>query len=95
MIQCMESWFLADPDTLRQFFGKGFNTHALPGNIDIESITKADVFRSLANASRSSEKGSYGKAAHSFEILEKIDVDKIISFSPSVQRLIHELDKVL
>lgn len=94
-IQCMESWFLADPDTLRRFFGKGFNTHALPGNIDIKSITKTDVFRSLANASRGSEKGSYGKAAHSFEILEKIDVDKIISFSPSVQRLIHELDKVL
>lgn len=95
MIQCMESWFLADQDTLRQFFGKGFNSHALPRNSKIEEIEKTDVFKSLENASRSSEKGSYGKADHSFKILEKLDSEKIIASSPSVQRLIHELEKVL
>ncbi len=95
MIQCMESWFLADLETLSRFFGQGFNSNSLSGNIQIESITKADVFRSLENASRHSQKGSYGKGAHSFKILEIINAEKVIAASPSARRLIHELDKVL
>jgi hypothetical protein len=30
MVQCMESWFLADRDTLRTFFGQGYQANALP-----------------------------------------------------------------
>ena len=95
MIECMESWFLADPETLRQFFGQGFNSNSLPGNTNIETINKADVFRSLENASRHSQKGSYGKGDHSFKILEKIDARKVLTASPAALRLIHELNKVL
>lgn len=30
MVQCMESWFLADRDTLKAFFGIGFKESQLP-----------------------------------------------------------------
>lgn len=42
MVQCMESWFLADRQTLETFFGQGFKTNALPVAANpIESITKS------------------------------------------------------
>ena len=95
MIQCMESWFLADKEALRRFFGQGFNSNALPNNSNIERIVKSDVLRSLENATRNSQKGSYGKGAHSFKILEEIDATKVVNASPSAKRMILELDKVL
>lgn len=95
MIQCMESWFLADIDTLREFFGNGFREGSLPRGSNIEGISKADILDGLKNASRSSYKGKYGKAAHSFKILENIDAQKVKSAFPSVNRLYEELDKVL
>ena len=91
----MENWFLADPEALRQFFGQGFRTNSLLGHTNIEGITKSDVFRGLENASRHSQKGLYCKGDHSFKILEIIDTRKVVSASPSAERLIHELDKVL
>lgn len=95
MIQCMETWFLADPEALEEFFGQGFNTNSLPRNANIEKITKSDVFRSLENASRHSHKGPYSKGNHSFKILETIDAEKVVAASRSAQRLVRELDKVL
>jgi len=95
MIQCMESWFLADPDALIRYFGRGFNTNSLPSNPNIEIISKTDVLRSLENASRHSRKGLYDKGDHSFEILETIDGTKVVAASPSACRLAQELDKVL
>lgn len=95
MIQCMENWFLADPEALILFFGQGFNSNALPGNTNIERITKSDVLRSLEIASRHCQKGSYGKGDHSFKILEIMDAEKVVTASQSAKRLIFELDKVL
>ncbi len=92
MIQCMESWFLADPSTLEHFFGQKFRMSA---NTNIEIISKDDVFSILHTISRHSQKGSYGKGSHSFKILKKIDAMKVVSASQSAQRLIRELDKVL
>ncbi|MHB8124609.1 MAG: DUF4276 family protein [Desulfitobacteriaceae bacterium] len=57
MIECMESWFLADTVALRDFFSQGFNANSLPSNTNIETITKANVLSSLENASRNTQKG--------------------------------------
>ncbi|OLN30822.1 DUF4276 family protein [Desulfosporosinus metallidurans] len=95
MIQCMENLFLADTEALRRFFGQGFNSNALPSNTNIERIAKSDVLRSLENATRHSQKGSYGKGDHSFKILEEVDAMKVVNASSSAKRLILELDKVL
>lgn len=95
MIQCMENWFLADPEALILFFGQGFNSSSLPCNTNIERISKSDVLRGLEIASRHCQKGSYGKGDHSFKILEIIDANKVVAASQSAERLITELNKVL
>ena len=92
MVQCMETWFLADRDCLEAFFGRGFNRKALPGHRNIEEIAKADVFEGLKNATRRCQpKGEYGKGSHSFEILSEIDPSKVLAASPHAKRLIDTL----
>ena len=95
MVECMENWFLADSQALMMFFGQGFNTNSLPNNSNIETITKSDVLRRLENASRQTQKGQYGKGAHSFKILEIIDPLKVVAASPTAARLINELRRVI
>ena len=92
MIQCMEAWFLADKDRLAEFFGRGFNRNALPGNQNIEEVAKADVLNGLRYATRKCQpKGEYGKGRHSFEILSNIDPSKVQAASPHAERLIDTL----
>ena len=42
MVQCMESWFLADVSALETFFGAGFKSAAIAKRNDIENISKKD-----------------------------------------------------
>ena len=92
MVQCMESWFLADKDRLEAFFGRGFNRNALPGNQNIEEVAKADVLNGLKNATRQCQpKGEYGKARHSFEILSRIEPASVLAASPHARRLVDTL----
>lgn len=92
MIQCMESWFLADRECLGHFFGQNFNATPLPNNRDIESINKAAVLKALKDATRQADpKGEYHKGRHSFDILGKLDPEKVRKALPSVDRLINFL----
>lgn len=78
MVQCMESWFLADRTSLEQFFGQGFKSGSLPKNPQIEDIPKNDVAISLKQASRDTKtKGEYHKGKHSFDILGRLDPEKV------------------
>ncbi len=95
MVECMESWFLADQQTLGSFFGKGFRQSALPANQQVEQIPKVDVFNVLNNATRNTKKGAYGKGPHSFKILAIIDPAKVRNASPYAERLFRHLDEVL
>ena len=90
----MEAWFLADKEALVEFFGKGFNRNALPGNQHVEDIPKKDVVEGLKNATRQCDKkGEYSKGAHSFQILERIDPNKVFQASPYAQLLIQSMKK--
>lgn len=92
MVQCMESWFLADKEVLAAFFGGELKTNALPANASIEEISKQDVLQGLKNATRECEKkGKYGKGRHSFEILALLDPERVINASPHAERLIRAL----
>lgn len=91
MVQCMETWFLADRDALATFYGEGFTAGALPKRLDIENISKKDVFDGLSNATRHTQsKGEY-KKKHSFDLLSMIDPDKLRKASPYAERLISAL----
>lgn len=92
MVEVMESWFLADRETLKGYFGRGFREAALSAHAAIEDIHKADVLAGLKNATRSCvTKSQYDKGQHSFEILSRLDPDKVTQGSPHAERLLSTL----
>jgi len=92
MVECMEAWFMADKTCLEAYFGQGFETDKLPSRSDIEQIAKTDLYEGLKKATKNCKtKACYGKGAHSFDILGKIDPAKVIAASPYAKRLIDKL----
>ena len=91
MVQIMESWFLADRDALEEFYGQGYRENALPQNPRIERIAKQDVLDGLDRAARETSKRGYNKGSHSFEILAKLDPEKVRNASPHAKRFIEAL----
>lgn len=89
MVQCMEAWFLADVECLKQFFGQTFNEGALPKNRKIERVTKEKVLKSLKEATRQCP----GKGGHSFEILGRLNPTKIRRIAPHAERLLNVLEQ--
>ncbi len=95
MVQCMEAWFYADKDALERFFGPGFKANALSGRADIEDIPKRDVETGLKAATHQSKKGRYHKGSHSFEILQRLDPNKVTAASSHARRLVEALREAL
>lgn len=96
MVQCMEAWFLADKDTLKKFYGAGFNIRALPANPNIEMISKCDIFSGLESATTRTSKGRYNKGENSYILLGMInpDPDLVKSQMPYAQRFFDTLDRI-
>jgi hypothetical protein len=82
MVQCMEAWFLADKDLLREYYGQHFGTRALPPQPNVELIAKTDVEASLRQATRRTTKGPFQKSSHAFALLALLDPTKIRAASP-------------
>ncbi len=95
MVECMESWFMADKEALANYYGKKFNKNALSKNTNIENISKQDLYDTLKVATKYTTKGSYSKGGHSFEILSKIDANNVTNKSPSAKRLHKTLQELL
>ncbi|WP_219909914.1 DUF4276 family protein [Trinickia symbiotica] len=95
MVQCMESWFLADPQTLKAFFGQGFREKPLLiANNSVEKVGKAQVYDALAKATGDCKtKAEYGKGEHSFKLLAKVDPAKVTASSPWAKRFVDGLKK--
>lgn len=91
MVQVMESWFLADRSALASFFGHGFQAGGLPGNPNVEEISKADVLQGLERATRHAKSGPYEKGRLSFRILGEITPSAVESVAPSAKRLLDVL----
>ena len=91
MVQVMESWFLADVNTLESFFGTSFQRQALPRNPNVEDVSKQDVHNGLDRATSNTGKGPYSKGAHSFEILANLDPEKVKKASCYANRFIETL----
>ena len=77
MVQIMEAWIIADLETLSRFYGQRFNAYSIPGQDDVESISKADLERALIQATRNTQKGEYHKIRHGPKIFALVDVNKI------------------
>ncbi len=88
MVQCTESWFLADRQALASYYGQGFVENALPRNPDVEAIAKGDVLAGLQAATRLTRtKGPYHKTRHGFALLGIIDPGRVRGASRHADRL--------
>lgn len=95
MVQAMESWFLADRDALKKYYGQGFREKQLPSNPNVEQISKSDVDNGLKNATRDTRKKKYHKTQHAPALLSSLDVDKVRSNAPSCNRLFNSLRSLI
>ena len=96
MVQVMESWFLADRDALKKYYGQGFREGRLPDNQNnVEQISKSDVNDGLKNATRHTAKKKYHKTQHAPDLLSNLDVDKVRCNAPSCNRLFHSLRSLI
>ena len=92
MVQMMESWFLADKDALAKYYGKDFRANVLPKNPNVEAVPKEDIKKKLKQATHDTQKGEYSKGSHSFDILAKIDPNKVKEASRYAKRFLEQLD---
>ena len=92
MVQFVETWLLADPDALAEYFGDGFRRDRLP-TTNLEQRTKADVEKSLRRATEGCLKGPYahGQAHQIIEFVRPASVKGLVHG----KRLFETLDKLI
>lgn len=76
MAQCMEAWLVADPEALADYYAQGFNGNALPKRINLEEEPKVQIYTAIENATRQTQKGSYGKIKHASQLLKRVSQEK-------------------
>ncbi len=93
MVQCMETWCLADRNALREFFGSRLRENALPSLDNLETRAKETVQEALANATRDcGQHRGYEKGRRSFELLGQRDPAELKTHLPHFVRLCQMLD---
>jgi hypothetical protein len=88
MIQTMEAWLIADRETLRQFYGKGFHEKALPKTVDLEQVPKDKLAAALEKATQDTKKGKYHKIQHGAKILERLRLTEVRQNMASCERFV-------
>lgn len=87
MVQLMESWFLAHPKMLSDYYGVGFLVNSIGERADIEQVPKAEVLNLLKRATKHTNKGEYHKVKHAPFLLEKLDSGRVRARSEHCRRL--------
>lgn len=87
MVQISESWFLADVEALRSFYGKKFQEKKIPKTDDVEKIDKTKVENSIKDATKKTEKGEYHKTRHGPALFQKISPEKARNSASFCRRL--------
>ena len=104
MVQAMESWFIADIDTLKAFYGEGFNeekiTRGMRNHKNVEQVSPKTLLVWLESATRHSENGKYNKKTrspphHALEILKRLDVATIRQASPYCDRIFITITEII
>lgn len=95
MVQTVEAWLVADPDALAAYYGQGFNRSALPTNPDVEAIPKADLLTALEQASRHTQKKTYGKIKHCADLLAQVSVTMVRQRARHCERLFTTIEAMI
>lgn len=95
MVRVMETWFLADREALRAYYGSGIESQRRPNTADIEAISKDQLDRSLKDATRPTSKGEYHKTKHAPSLLGSIHYDVVRKHAKSPERFVTSITRVL
>ena len=93
MVQVMETWIFADPDTLAKYYGSRFRANSLPATTNPETIPKASIMIALQASTRRTEKGTYHKIRHASEILQRLDQPRVRQRCRACDRLFDTLER--
>lgn len=93
MTTCMESWIVADPESLAVHYGQKFLKNRLPPIGGLEARSRHEVQDKLAGATEKCP-NAFKKGKRSFEVLEKIDPEKFGGL-PSFMRVKRILNEKL
>jgi hypothetical protein len=90
MVQVMETWFLADRDLLRRYFGSNLREQHLREWPALEGVPKETVLKALEQATAACKK-PYTKGKVSYELLEKLNSEKVEAACPHAKALLDRL----
>jgi hypothetical protein len=95
MAQVMETWFVADPERVKAYYGKDFNEGALPKHAQPESVSKTAIAAGLENATKNTKKGRYHKIKHGSDLLARVSPDAVKPKCPHCKRLFDCVEALL
>lgn len=96
MVQCMETWCVADREAMHGFFGHDLQESALPPLNDLEERSKNDVQRKLKHATRQcGDERMYRKGKRSFQLIAKLDPNVLKEHLPHFKRLCETLTALM
>lgn len=85
MTTCMETWIVADQDTLKAHYGSELQVAALPPLVNLEARNRHDIQDRLVHATRNCS-NAYKKGKRSFEVLSRLTTDTLKKYLPSFVR---------
>jgi len=91
MVACMESWFMADMETLQKYYGKFFAGEHFNWD-DVEIIARNKIMDALKKATKNTKKGTYHKTKHAPEILQNLNSNVVCSKAFFCERLFEYLE---
>jgi len=92
MVQVMESWFLADREALKSFFGQCFRANAILPWQRLEDVPKQTVISALKKATAAcGPEQRYAKGNMSFSLLAEISPGEVEKASPHAKALFERL----
>lgn len=94
MTTCMETWIVADRDSLREHYGASLQETALPALHHLESRDRHSIQDALFKATRECT-NKYQKGKRSFEVLQKLVPATLCQHLPSFKRCVETLKKNL
>ena len=91
MVQKMEAWFVADRQTLANYFGPGFRANALPPNANVENVSTREIDDALRNATRNCAKQGYSKGRDDVGLLNRLNPTAVYNACPNFKLLVDHL----
>ena len=90
MVQVMETWFLADREALRRFFGPSLNENHFSQWPDLEAVPKDTVLNAMEMSTANCQR-PYSKGRVSFQLLGQINPQIVANACPHANQLLTHL----